>query len=209
MSEPKQRRGASYQDVLDAPEHVVAEILAGELRVSPRPSSPATVLSTNLIVTLGHRFGGGGGGGSGGWLVLVEPELHLGDDLLVPDLAAWRRDRMPVVPDAAYFEIAPDWVCEVLSPSTQRFDRLEKLPAYAGHGVAFAWLVHPKMRSLEAFELERGKWLAIASLVDDARGRVPPFDALELDLAALWTDVPAPPPRAAESRASYAYDGEW
>jgi Uma2 family endonuclease len=116
---------------------------------------------------------------------------------------------MPVVPDAAYFELAPDWVCEVLSPSTHRFDRLEKLPAYGRHGVAFAWLVHPRMRSLESFELVGGRWVVVAPLVDDARDRVPPFDAVELDLGALWADVPVPLPRAAESRASYAYDGEW
>ena len=208
MSELKSKRPASYQDVLDAPEHIVAEILHGELRLSPRPATPASIVASNLHCEIGPPFGHGRGG-PGGWIVIIEPELHLGDDILVPDLAAWRRERMPVPPHAAFIELAPDWVCEVLSPSTRRYDRLEKLPAYAAHGVGHAWLVDPRMRSLEAFRRVDNTWLVVAAVVDDARARVEPFDAIELDLASLWADVPSPPPPRANEpgAATFDYDG--
>ena len=121
---------ATYEDVLNAPENKVAEILDGELFLSPRPAPRHAAAASSL----GGRVGGpfdGGIGGPGGWWILDEPELHFGEHVLVPDLAGWRRERMPAIPDVAFFTLAPDWVCEVLSPSTARIDRGEKLPIYA------------------------------------------------------------------------------
>lgn len=197
----KQRR-ATYQDVLDAPEHVVAEIVAGELHLFPRPGGPATSVASTLSAEIGTPFGRGRGG-PGGWLILVEPELHVGDEIVVPDLAGWRRERMSVVPEGAYVTIPPDWICEVLSRSTETFDRAEKMGVYAAYGVSHAWLVHSKRRTLEAFRLEGGKWLTLGVYKDADRVRIEPFEAIELDLAVLWADLPLPT-RAGEEAAEYA-----
>jgi len=198
MSEAAQvKKRATYQDVLDAPEHLVAEIIGGELRLSPRPGGPATAVATAVADELGPPFKRGRGG-PGGWIILFEPELHLGEEILVPDLAGWRRERMPLVPDDAFFTLAPDWICEVLSKSTEKSDRAEKMQLYASFGVRHVWLVHPRLRTLEAFRLHDGHWLAVGVHKDLDRARVEPFDAIELDLAALWADVPMPT-RAQES----------
>jgi Uma2 family endonuclease len=202
MESAKTKKRATYQDVLDSPEHMNAEIIGGELRLSPRPAGPATAVASALNGELWSSFARGRGG-PGGWLILIEPELHLGDEIVVPDLAGWRRERMPLVPDAAFFTMPPDWVCEVLSPSTERTDRAEKLPIYASAGVGRAWLVHPRRRTLEAFRIHEGKWLAIAVHKDADRARIEPFDAIELDLEMLWADVPLPT-RASEEAADYA-----
>src|SRR5688572_857964 len=130
MSDPvDKKKRATYQDVLDAPDHVVAEIINGELHLSPRLFGPHTSVASTLGEELGPPFKRGRGG-PGGWIILDEPELHLGDEVLVPDLAGWRRARMPIVPEE-HFELAPDWICEVLSKSTEKADRLEKMPTYA------------------------------------------------------------------------------
>ena len=201
MFGPKRRR-ATYQDVLDAPPHVVAEIIGGELRLSPRPGGPHTSVATVLGEELGPPFRRGRGG-PGGWIILDEPELHLGAEIVVPDLAGWRRERLPAVQDAAYFTLAPDWLCEVLSRSTEKLDRAKKLPIYAAHGVRNVWLVNPIQRTLEVLRLHVGKWLTLAVHCDDAKVRAEPFDAIELDLAELWADLAPPPPRKGKpSRAS-------
>jgi Uma2 family endonuclease len=200
--DPVNKRRATYQDVIDAPAHMVAEIIGGELRLASRPGGPATAVASVLGQELGPPFRRGRGG-PGGWLILDEPELHLGDEILVPDLAGWRRERLSVVPDTAFFTVPPDWVCEVLSRSTEKSDRVEKMPIYAASGVAYAWLVHPRRRTLEAFELRSGKWVAIAVHKDSDRAQIPPFDAIELDLAALWADVSLPT-RLGEEPAHYA-----
>jgi hypothetical protein len=206
MHPGEKKRRATYQDVIDSPEHMVAEIIDGELHLSNRPAGPATAVASALGGELAPPFHRGRGG-PGGWLILFEPELHLGEQILVPDLAGWRRERLPLVPDAAFFDVPPDWVCEVLSESTEKRDRIQKLPIYAAAGVRYAWLVHPRRRTLEAFELHDGKWLAIATLKDDDRARVRPFDAIELDLATLWADLPLPT-RAGEESADYEL-GAW
>jgi hypothetical protein len=200
-----EKRRATYQDVLDSPAHLIAEIIGGELRLSNRPAGPAIAVASALGDELGPPFKRGRGG-PGGWLILDEPELHFGDEIVVPDLAGWKRERMPVVPDAAFITLAPDWVCEVLSPSTERTDRAEKLPLYASVGVGHAWLVHPRRRTLEAFRLHEGKWLTLAVHKDTDRVRIEPFDAIELDLAMLWADVPLPT-KASEAAAEYALEG--
>lgn len=127
-----------------------------------------------------------GRGGPGGWWILDEPELHLGEHVLVPDLAGWRRERMAQLEDVPYFELAPDWVCEVLSPFTEAFDRAEKVDIYGEHGVSWAWLVNPVLRTLEVLCTEEGRWTLRATLRDDTAVRIPPFDAIELLLADLW-----------------------
>ncbi len=104
----------------------------------------------------------------------------------MPDLAGWRRERMPRIPDGHRFEVVPDWVCEILSPATASKDREIKLPLYAHYGVAYAWLLDPQRRTLEAYALEQGTWRLRLEAADEAVVRVPPFDALELTLAALW-----------------------
>jgi Uma2 family endonuclease len=179
----KQR--ATYEDLLDLPEHLVGEILDGDLYASPRPALPHARVSSALEMEIGGPFDRGRGG-PGGWWILFEPELHLGAEVLVPDLAGWRRDRLPLIPDAAFMTLAPDWVCEVLSPSTERIDRVLKLPIYAKYGVGHAWLVNPASRTLEVYRLSDAAWTLIASHGDDAVVRAEPFDAVELDLLVLW-----------------------
>ena len=127
-------RPATYEDLCNVPDHKVAEILDGELIVSPRPALRYASASSRLGGILGGPFDLGPDG-PGGWWILDEPELHLRDDILVPDLAAWRRERLPFVPDAAYMTLAPDWACEVISPSTERIDRSRKMRIYAREDV--------------------------------------------------------------------------
>ncbi len=187
------RKPATYADVLAAPAHVVAEVLDGELVLSPRPA-PRHALAATALGGLLHGAFHAGRGGPGGWLILIEPELHLGGDVVVPDVAGWRRARMPRLPAEAYFSTAPDWACEVMSPATRKIDRRRKLPMYARHGVGHAWLVDPLERSLEVMSLLRERWLLAGLASDDERVRAEPFDALELELALLWEPAaPAEP----------------
>ena len=178
-------RRATYQDVLDAPAYRVAEIVDGTLYTQPRPAPRHAVASSRLGIDLGGPFDRGRGG-PGGWWILDEPELHLGEDILVPDLAGWRRERMEELPDTAYFTLSPDWACEVLSASTRRLDLHEKRPVYAREGVEHLWLVDPADRTLEAFELREGQWVLIASAKDDDPISIRPFDAITFNLGDLW-----------------------
>ena len=180
-------RPATYRDVLDAPPHMVAEVLAGTLHTQPRPASRHARAGSVLGMEVGNPFDRGRGG-PGGWWIVFEPELHLGADIVVPDLAGWRRTTMPDYPDAAYFETAPDWACEVLSPSTRRIDRNEKRAIYAREGVAHLWFVDPDARTLEAFELRGGRWVRLATLAGDDPVCLPPFEAIGFPLDALWPE---------------------
>lgn len=183
------RRNASYEDVLSAPAEKVAEVVHGELILSPRPAKPHAAAATKLLFHLGPPFDWGRGG-PGGWLLLFEAELHLGSDILVPDIAGWRRERMPVLTtELPYFVLAPDFVCEVLSDSTRTLDRTKKLPVYARAGVCHVWLVDPVARSLEVLTLAGDKYVIDGAHADDARVEAVPFDAIELDLSLLWADV--------------------
>ncbi len=189
--ERRRVKRATYDDVLNAPENKVAEILDGELFLSPRPSPRHAVASSRLTMEL--RPFDDEGGAPGGWWILDEPELHLGEHVVVPDLGGWRRERLPAIPDEAYFALAPDWVCEVLSPSTERLDRTRKLRVYAEAGVGHAWLVKPAERMLEVLRLRDGAWTILGVYGEDDVVRVAPFEALELDLRRLWPDAPASP----------------
>lgn len=162
------------------------------LYTHPRPASRHSRAATKLGAELDGPFDRGRGG-PGGWLLLDEPELHLGDDIVVPDIAGWRRERMPELPDVAYFTLAPDWVCEILSDSTEAVDRTDKMIIYGREGVSHVWLVDPIARTLEVFRLARGKrktrkaaWTLVDVWRDDARVRAEPFDAFQLHLASLW-----------------------
>ena len=187
------KKPARYVDLREIPDTLVAEIVEGELVVSPRPAIPHAVAASGLNGDLNGPFQRGRGG-PGGWWILSEPELHLGADVLVPDLAGWRRERMAAPPNAPAIELPPDWICEVTSPRTGALDRVRKMRLYARAGVQHAWLLDPLQRTLEVFRLERGAWLAVQAWMGNERVRAEPFDAIELELEALWLPEPAAAP---------------
>ena len=182
---PQEEERATYQDVLDAPPNMVAEVVGGALYTHPRPASPHARASTGLGARLSIPFDYDRSG-PGGWWIVDEPELHLHEDIVVPDLAGWRRENMPEYPIAAYFSQAPDWACEVLSPSTRALDEGPKQAIYAREGVAHLWFVDPDARTLAAFALRGGCYTLIGKRADDDPVSLPPFDAIEFSLADLW-----------------------
>jgi Uma2 family endonuclease len=173
-------RPARYSDLEALPENV-----DGELHTSPRPASRHAFTASRLSYFLG-ALQPRRGGPPKGWWILAEPELQLGDDVMVPDLAGWRVERMPEFLDVASFTIEPDWVCEILSPSTRRIDRILKMPKYARARVGHCWLVDVAAQTLEVFALVNGAWQLALQAVADDKVRAPPFEELELDLAELW-----------------------
>jgi Uma2 family endonuclease len=177
------------------PEHLVAEIIDGELYTSPRPAPRHALAASRLLGLLQGPFDLGRGG-SGGWRILFEPELHLAADVVVPDVAAWRRERLPYLPDEAYFPLAPDWICEVQSPSTTALDRGKKLRVYAREGVSHAWMLDPLAETLEVLRLESGRWTILATHVEREVVNAEPFHALGLELTLLWEEPGPPPARA-------------
>lgn len=179
------RRLATYQDVLDAPPELVAELIDGTLITQPRPRVAHASVASTLGEELGPPFRRGRGG-PGGWVILDEPELHLGEDVLVPDLVGWRRERLGDAWEAAYISVVPDWVCEVLSPSTSALDRTVKLRLFARERVPHVWLVDPAAKTLEVLRLDDGTWRLLGSWAAEERVRAEPFDAVELDLGVLW-----------------------
>ena len=184
---------ATYQDVLDTPPNMVAEVVYGALYTHPRPAPAHARAGSGLGILIGGPFGYGRGG-PGGWWIIDEPELHLGEDIVVPDLAGWRRESMPEFPETAYFAQAPDWACEVLSPSTRSLDRGAKQAIYAREGVGHLWFVDPDARTLEAFALRNRCWVLLEKLSGDAPVSLPPFDAIEFSLSDLWVK-PSPATR--------------
>lgn len=166
--------------------------------VSPRPAPLQAVAKSYLGAELAMPYGRGRGG-PGGWLILFEPELHLGPQILVPDLAGWTRERMPQVPSTAWFELAPDWLCEVLSPATAVLDRTRKQDIYREHGVPWLWFVDPAARTIEALRLSGQDWVVAGTFGGEGERRVPPFDAVAIDIGALWDSPtgthPQPEPR--------------
>ena len=191
-------RRATYQDVLDAPAHRVAEIVGGTLNLSPRPSPRQARANMRLRGVLtpfdelqGGRKRGPGREGSGEspqrrWWIIREPELHLGEDIVVPDWVGWRRERMPELPETAYVTLPPDWVCEILSDSRRRLDLNDKRIVYVREGVEHLWLVDLVARTLEAFELREGEWVLIASAKDDEQVSIRPFETIKVSLGELW-----------------------
>jgi Uma2 family endonuclease len=185
------RRRATYEDVLNAPEHKVAEIIDGVLYLSPRPAVEHGIATTELVTDLNTTLRKARGGPEGCWFV-VEPELHFGEDVLVPDIAGWRQSRMPNAPTGPFSTLAPDWLCETLSPSTAKLDRTKKLRVYARERVQYVWLVDPGRKRLEALRLRGSSWVTQATYRAHDRVREEPFDSVEIDLAVLWGQWPEP-----------------
>ena len=184
MSKPL-KKGATYADLYAVPDNFVAEILGGELYASPRPASPHSRAAGTLFRTLGGPFEDGKNG-PGGWWFIVEPELHFGPDVVVPDIAGWRHERMPTVPNVAYFTLAPDWLCEVLSPSTKAIDRRKKLPIYARAGVGARVARRPAATNARS-PTPRVRTVVVSGHARSGRNvRAEPFDAIELALRTLW-----------------------
>ena len=179
------RKVATYEDVLAAPEHMIAQVIDGELVLHPRPAFPHTTASSALGEELGPPFKRGRGG-PGGWVILDEPELHLGADILVPDLAGWRRERMPEIPETAFTSLAPDWACEVTSPSTASVDRVRKSRIYAREQVRHLWFVDPGTRVFEVWRLDGDTYRMVLAAADAELLRAEPFEAIEFDLSVLW-----------------------
>jgi Uma2 family endonuclease len=185
MAEPA-RRTATYEDLCALGSHVVGEIVHGVLHASPRPSPRHARASSTLGEELGPPFNRGRGG-PGGWLILDEPELHLDGHVLVPDLAGWRRERLPELPiDKAYFDLAPDWLCEILSPSTAALDRGDKRRLYGEQGVRHLWFVDPDPQTLEIYALDGSSYRLLDVYSGAQLVRAPPFEAVEVELGALW-----------------------
>jgi Uma2 family endonuclease len=184
MAEPAIKT-ATYEDLQAVPANMVAEIIGGRLVTHPRPAPRHARASSLLGAELTIPFDAGRGG-PGGWVNIDEPELHLGDHVLVPDLAGWRRENMPELPQTAWFETPPDWICEVLSPSTARYDRLEKRDIYAKFGVSHLWFIDPDTKTLEAFELRERQWLLVATRANDDEVAIAPFAEVPFSLGALW-----------------------
>ncbi|PTL77798.1 Uma2 family endonuclease [Vitiosangium sp. GDMCC 1.1324] len=192
-SESTERNDPSVEAAFQAaPPEMVAEILDGELYLSPRPARPHASAKSRLGILIGGPFALGKGG-PGGWVILDEPELHFGPrpDKLVPDLAGWKRERLPNaaggddVPE--HYDVTPDWVCEVLSQRTRHMDMGPKMRIYAREGVRHLWLVDPLTRTLNVFRLEGRDWLLADSFSGDQRVRAMPFEDIELELALVWS----------------------
>lgn len=180
------KRPATYEDLMALPDNMVGQIIDGELIAMPRPANPHTVAHSALYGELYSPFQRGRGG-PGGWWLMDEPELHFGQDVLVPDLAGWRRERMPQIPGGPYFTLAPDWVCEVLSPSTASVDRTEKPPIYTRERVGHVWLVDPLLQTLEVLRLDGGGYRIVGAWRAEAVVQCEPFEALPIRLADLWS----------------------
>lgn len=184
MTQPV-RGPARYEELLALPDNQVGEIVAGVLYASPRPAGPHTVSASSLGGSLIPPFHFGDPG-PGGWWILFEPELHFGEDVVVPDFAGWRRERMPKPPAGAFIELAPDWLAEVLSPSTARLDRIAKLPVYARAGVSYVWLIDPLAKTLEVMHLENGRWTVEGLFGGSDVVRAAPFAEVAVKLTRLW-----------------------
>jgi Uma2 family endonuclease len=188
MGQSAEQCRATYADYAAVPQTERAEIIDGKLCVFPRPAPRQILVAVELIEQLVGPFHHARGG-PGGWWILPEPEIHfMQDEPVLPDLAGWRRERIPTLPKENYFRLVPDWVCEVVRPSTEDHDRNQKMPLYARHGVTWAWLIDPIARTLEVYVLGAdGRWELRSVYQDAARVRAVPFDAIEIDLSVLWT----------------------
>ncbi len=190
MNDPA-KRNATYEDLAAVPEHLTAEIIFGALYTHPKPA-PRHATAQNA---LGHELTGPfqkGRGGPGGWIFMTEPELHLGPHVVAPDIVGWRRERMPHMPEKAYIETPPDWVCEISSPSTESVDRGPKRRIYATYGVGHLWLLNPTVKYLEVYALREGQWMHVETYQDGEQVKAPPFDAVPFAIADLWPLPSAP-----------------
>ena len=187
-------RPATWEDLDDVPEGFVGEVVGGVVMMSPRPNPPHAHVATALTSVLHGAFGGVGGpdgpNGGAGWIILFEPRIAFREEIRVPDIAGWRRERYAGKQAAGPIRIAPDWLCEILSPSTADIDRGVKMDLYHRAGVAHLWLVDPDTRALEVYRRHELGWLRIAAHVGNVTPAVEPFEAVALDLPRLWADLP-------------------
>ncbi len=184
MSEPAKKK-ATYEDLYGIPENMIGEIIDGELIVHPRPSRKHIYASSVLggKINPSYQFGSGG---PGGWIILDEPEVQLGEHTLVPDLAGWKMERFPVEEETNSITVAPDWVCEILSPGTVRTDKIQKMPIYARHAVGHFWLIDPIAMTMDVFKLGDSKWVLLGSFAENDKVRAEPFQEVEFNLGELW-----------------------
>lgn len=179
------QKTATYADIEALPANMVGQILFGALHAHPRPAPRHARAASRMGAELDGPFDRGRGG-PGGWVILDEPELHLGEHVVVPDIAGWRRDRMSALPETAYIETSPDWICEVLSPSTVSIDRTDKLAIYAAFKVGHCWYIDPLAQTLEVFALDNGAWRLAATYRNANPVTAPPFEAHTFALDVLW-----------------------
>ena len=192
MSEPAKKQ-ATYEDLLNIPENMTGEIIAGELVVTPRPARRHVHAASALGNEVGpsYQFGRGG---PGGWIIYDEPEIHFDEkNTIVPDLAGWRKERLTTLPEEHRFKVIPDWICEILSPKTASNDRIKKMRTFAQYGVAYVWLIDPVLKTLEVFKLESGRWFLFDAFAGNEKIRAEPFQEIEIDLTILWLEEPSRP----------------
>lgn len=182
------KKPATYEDLFAVPENATGEIVAGELIVTPRPSRRHSQVESALCAELKAPFDFGRGG-PGGWVILIEPEIQLGEHTLVPDLAGWREERFPVSEDHNWISATPDWLCEILSPNTVRLDRITKMSIYRDHAVPHVWLVDPVAKTLEVFGIGPSRtWLTLGLYAEDPTIRAEPFQEVAIELRHLWME---------------------
>ncbi len=182
------KKSATYEDLSRIPENMTGEIIDGELIVTPRPARKHLGASSVLGAELIPPYWLGRGNGPGGWIILLEPEIKFGEDILVPNLAGWRKERFPIEEPHNWISVVPDWACEVLSPGTLRNDRVKKTPIYGLHGVGHLWLINPSDRTLDVYRLESGKWVVAGLYSENDKVRAEPFLEVEIELANLWME---------------------
>ena len=189
------KKPATYADLEAVPPNLVAEIIFGALETHPRPAPPHATASFALGSELAGPFQKGIGG-PGGWIFMTEPELHLGPHVVVPDIAGWRRTRMPAMPETTFVEVTPDWVCELLSPGTEKLDRGPKRRIYMSYKIGHLWHLDPVAKLLEVFELRDGQWVLFESFSDGDLVKAPPFEAVAFPITSLWPLDPSPAEKA-------------
>ena len=184
-------RQATYTDIEALPAHMTGEIIFGALHAHPRPAPPHTKVQFSLAGKIDGPFSKRPGGPAG-WVFHIEPELHLGEHIVVPDIAGWRSERWSTPKGQSFITSAPDWLAEILSPSTEKIDRSSKLDIYASFGVKHCWYVHPDLRTLEVLALSGAAWTRVAAFKDDDKVAAPPFESHTFDLNSLWLEDDAP-----------------
>ena len=181
MSEPAKTK-ALYEDLFAVPENMTGEIIDGEVIATPRPSRRHTLVTGLLGGEIIPPYFHGWGGGPGGWIIIIESEVGLGEDILVPDLAGWKKERFPVSEETNWISVVPEWVCEVLSPRAIRVDKIKKMHICAHHGVRHCWLIDPIARTLDVLRLETDKWVLAGVYAEDDKVRAEPFQEAEIAL---------------------------
>jgi Uma2 family endonuclease len=189
MNSPVKKNKTVYDQWLEVADIKIGEIIMGELHVNPRPGPAHANSASELLNQIRDPYQKGKGG-PGGWVILFEPELHLENDIFVPDIAGWVRERMPEMPQESFFNVTPDWICEVLSPSSAFVDRTKKMPLYDSLGVKYFWLVDPILKTVEVYKNESlqgvSRWFLLNTFSENSKVKAVPFDGIDIDLSYLW-----------------------